>query len=85
MKKGARRMSKKNNMLNKKPQILKDLIIAGVLTEDDLKKLTPQDLLKNPAISFSDIKLISEMQKSVKNNKLLTYLSKDINVVDNDE
>lgn len=69
----------KKTALQQRLTILEKIISIGVTTEEDVKKLTPNDVAKIEGISFADILLICELQESIKNGKLFTFLTKTEN------
>ncbi len=68
-------MAKTISDMQKKQRILEKLVSLGITTEEDLKKLTPNDLTKNENLSFVELLLIYEMQEAVKNNRLFSFLA----------
>lgn len=69
-------MAKQISELQKKQRILEKLLSLGIKTEEELKKLTPNSLTKDESISFTELLLIYEMQESVKENRLFSFLVK---------
>ncbi|MCM1508436.1 MAG: hypothetical protein NC177_15100 [Ruminococcus flavefaciens] len=68
-------MAKIQNEMQKRMKILEKVISLGYKTEEDIKKLMPKDLLKDESLSFTDLLLIYDLQESVKNNRLFSFLS----------
>lgn len=68
-------MAKTQNEMQKRMKILEKVISLGYKTEEDIKKLMPKDLLKDESLSFTDLLLIYDLQESVKNNRLFSFLS----------
>jgi len=68
-------MAKIQNEMQKRMKILEKVISIGYKTEEDVKKLMPKDLLKDESLSFTDLLLIYNLQESVKNNRLFSFLS----------
>ncbi|MCM1364970.1 MAG: hypothetical protein NC122_07955 [Faecalibacterium sp.] len=68
-------MAKIQNEMQKRMKILEKVISLGYKTEEDIKKLMPKDLLKDESLSFTDLLLIYDLQESVKNNSLFSFLS----------
>ncbi len=69
------------NETQKRMKILEKVISLGIKTEEDIKKLTPKDLMKDESLTFADLMLIYDLQESVKNNRLFTFLSDGANEV----
>ena len=69
------------NETQKRMKILEKVISLGFKTEEDIKKLTPKDLMKDESLTFADLMLIYDLQESVKNNRLFTFLSDGANEV----
>lgn len=69
------------NETQKRMKILEKIISLGIKTEEDIKKLTPKDLMKDESLTFADLMLIYDLQESVKNNRLFTFLSDGANEV----
>ncbi len=74
-------MAKIQNEMQKRMKILEKVISLGYKTEEDIKKLMPKDLLKDENLSFTDLLLIYDLQESVKNNRLFSFLSDGANEV----
>ena len=70
-------MAKQVSETQKRVKIIEKLIALGVTTEEQVKKLTPNDLIKSEKMSFADILLIYELQDCVKNNKVFSFLAKN--------
>lgn len=68
-------MAKTQNEMQKRMKILEKVISLGYKTEEDIKKLMPKDLLKDESLSFTDLLLIYDLQESIKNNRLFSFLS----------
>ncbi len=69
-------MAKIVSETQKRVKIIEKLISAGITTEERIKKLTPAELTGYKDITFADILLICELQESVKNNKVISFLAK---------
>lgn len=72
-----KQMAKQVSETQKRVKIIEKLIALGVTSEDQVKKLTPNDLVKSEKMSFADILLIYELQDCVKNNKVFSFLAKN--------
>ena len=77
--KGVKTMAK--NEIQKRLKIIEKVIALGFKTEDDIKKILPNDLIKDNSLTFADILLIYDLQESVKNNKLFSFISTGSNEV----
>lgn len=60
--------------LGQKVKVLQKLFDNKVNTEKELQALDLERLLKIPNISIADIKIIVDIQKQSKANKLFSYL-----------
>lgn len=69
-------MAKVPNEVAKKFKALEKLVSLGIKTEDEVKKLTPKDLMDAKDISFADILMIYQIMESVKQNRLFSFLVK---------
>ena len=69
------------NEMQKRMKILEKVISLGFKNEEDIKKLSPKDLMKEESLSFSELLLIYELQESVKNNRLISFISSGANEV----
>lgn len=69
-------MAKMQSEIQKRMKILERVISLGYKTEEDIKKLTPKDLMKEESMTFADLLYISNLQESVKNNRLFSFLAK---------
>lgn len=50
------------------------LLEAGFATEKDILSMTLDEILSLPGIRLADIKCINELQKSIRENKIITFL-----------
>ena len=57
-----------------KMRVLTKLRDFGCRTEKELSALTMEQILKIPNITIPDMTVIAELQKSVRTNKLYSYL-----------
>ena len=64
-------MAKPMNETQKRVRVIEKLI-----DEEEVKKLTPNGLLKSDNISFEEVLLIYELQESVKKNRVFSFLAK---------
>ena len=70
-------MAKQISETQKRMKIIEKLILLGITTEDQVKKLEPADLLKCDKLSFEDIMLVNELQFSIKGNKVFSFLAQN--------
>lgn len=61
--------------LQQKVKVLGKLFDSGCKTEKDLQAISMEDILQIPGIKISDMKIILEIQKQTKANKLFAFLS----------
>ena len=63
-------------MINQKTiRVLNKIFEAGYTTEKDIVAMTMDDILKLKGITLVDLTIISELQKSIKANKVIIFLS----------
>ena len=71
-------MAKKQNTndaaLQQKLKVLQKLRDNAIKSEKELQSLTAERMVKIPGITVQEMEIIIELQKSVKNGKLYTYL-----------
>ena len=65
-------MAKGNN--NTQLKVLTKVLEAGYITEKDIAAMSIDKILEIPNITVPDIALISDLQKAVKANKVITFL-----------
>ncbi|MFQ7834849.1 MAG: hypothetical protein ACLRHX_17525 [Mediterraneibacter gnavus] len=56
-------------------KVLQRLFDAGYGTEKELVNMTMDEMLALPGVNVADLCIISELQKSIKANKVISYLS----------
>ena len=78
-------MAKVPNEVAKKFKALEKLVSLGISSEDEIKKLTPKDLMDAKDISFADVVMIYQIMESVKQNKLFAFLVKYEKVMNDGE
>lgn len=78
-------MAKVPNEVAKKFKALEKLVSLGISSEDEIKKLTPKDLMAAKDISFADVVMIYQIMESVKQNKLFSFLVKYEKVMNDGE
>ena len=55
-------------------KVLNKVLKAGFTTEKDISVMTMDDMLSLQGISVAEIAIINYLQKSIKANKVITYL-----------
>lgn len=65
---------KDTTTLQQKVKVLSKLFDSGIDTEKKLQQLDMEQILNVPGITVAEMKLIVELQKQTKANKLFTYL-----------
>lgn len=68
---------KDKNMLGQKVKVLQKLFDSKIRTERDLQALDMEKILDIPNITIADIRIISDIQKQSKANRLFSYLGGD--------
>ena len=61
-------------------EVIEKLASLGINTEEQLKKLTPKELLGVESLSFKEIELIGQLQECVNENLLFSFLTADMTV-----
>ena len=56
-------------------KVLQRLFDAGYGTEKEIVNMTMDEMLALPGVNVADLFIISELQKSIKANKVISYLS----------
>ncbi len=56
-------------------KVLQRLFDAGYVTEKEIVNMTMDEMLALPGVNVADLFIISELQKSIKANKVISYLS----------
>ena len=65
-------MAKTNNNIQLK--VLTKVLDAGYTTEKDITAMSIDKILEIPNVTVADIALISDLQKAIKANKVITFL-----------
>ena len=60
---------------NKAIKVLQRLFDAGYGTEKEIVNMTMDEMLALPGVNVADLCIISELQKSIKAKKVISYLS----------
>lgn len=68
-------MAKTMNETQKRIRIIEKLISLGITNEEQIKKITPNDLLKSTDISFEELIMIYDLQECVKKNRVFSFLA----------
>ncbi|MBR0349306.1 MAG: hypothetical protein IIX16_06670 [Clostridia bacterium] len=68
----------KTSKIQSKFEMIEKLALHGITTEEQIKKLTPKEALSMDEISFDDISLIHQIQDSVKENKVFSFLTSEL-------
>lgn len=55
-------------------KVLNKILDAGFTTEKDISAMTMDDILSMPGITVADIALVNELQKSIKGNRVISFL-----------
>ncbi|MDD3222212.1 MAG: hypothetical protein PHG07_07480 [Lachnospiraceae bacterium] len=55
-------------------KVLNKVLEAGFTTEKDIAAMTMDDMLNISGITLADIAIINYLQKSIKANKVISYL-----------
>ena len=55
-------------------KVLGKVLDAGFTTEKDISAMTMDDILSMQGMTVADIALINELQKSIKTNKVISFL-----------
>lgn len=70
----AVRKSEEELALQRKVKVMAKLFANGCRTESELQSLSMAAILKIQGITMDDLRIIMELQKSVKNRSLYSYL-----------
>lgn len=55
-------------------KVLNKVLDAGFTDEKTIAAMTIDDILKMPGVTVADIGIINELQKSIKANKVISFL-----------
>lgn len=55
-------------------KVLGKILDAGFTTEKDISAMTMDDILSMPSMTVLDIALVNELQKSIKGNRVISFL-----------
>lgn len=70
----------KENITQTKFSIIEKLALLGITTEEQMKKLTPKEVVNLEDVSFNDIEIIRQLQECVKENKVFSFLTAEITI-----
>lgn len=62
-------------------EVIEKLASLGINTEEQLKKLTPKELLGVESLSFKEIELIGQLQECVNENLLFSFLTAEMTAI----
>lgn len=68
----------KTSPIQMKFEVIEKLASLGINTEEQLKKLTPKELLGVETLSFKEIELIGQLQECVNENLLFSFLTAEM-------
>ena len=77
----AKKQNANDTALQQKLKVLKMLRDNSVDSEKDLQNLSAEAMLLIPGITIQDMAIIIEIQKSVKNGKLYSYLIETVELL----
>lgn len=67
-------MAKQVSVRTKKMKLLEKVIDAGLTTEEKIIAMTPADMVQLPDITTEELRLLCDLQDSIKNGALFTFL-----------
>lgn len=59
-------------------KVLNKVLEAGITDEKAISAMTMDDILSMQSITVADIALINDLQKSIKANKVISFLGGDV-------
>lgn len=62
-------------------KVMNKVFAAGFTEEQQIIKMNMDDILKIPGITVADILVINDLQKSIKTNKVITFLGASENSI----
>lgn len=62
-------------------EVIEKLASLSINTEEQLKKLTPKELLGVESLSFKEIELIGQLQECVNENLLFSFLTAEMTAI----
>ena len=72
---------KKISKVQMKIEVIEKLASLGINTEEQLKMLTPKELLGVESLSFKEIELIGQLQECVNENLLFSFLTAEMTAI----
>ena len=66
-------MAKQVSVRTKKMKLLEKVIDAGLTTEEKIIAMTPADMVQLPDITTEELRLLCDLQDSIKNGALFTF------------
>lgn len=76
----ARKNSEPISMRQQKLRLLERLFDAGIATDEAIANLQPVEMLQISDITTEDLRLLCDLQDSVKNGKTISFLAANANV-----
>ncbi len=67
-------MAKQISVRTKKIKLLEKVIDAGLNTEEKIAGMTPAEMVQLPDITTEELRLLCDLQDSMKNGTLFTFL-----------
>ena len=67
-------MAKQVSMRAKKMKLLDKVISAGLTSEEKIIAMTPTDMVQIPEITIEELRLLCDLQDSMKNNNFVAFL-----------
>ena len=67
-------MAKQISVRTKKIKLLEKVIDAGLNTEEKIAEMTPAEMVQLPDITTEELRLLCDLQDSMKNGTLFTFL-----------
>ena len=67
-------MAKQVSMRAKKMKLLDKVISAGLTSEEKIIAMTPTDMVQIPEITIEELRLLCDLQDSMKNNNFFAFL-----------
>ncbi len=67
-------MAKQVSMRAKKMKLLEKVISAGLTSEEKIISMTPADMVQLPEITTEELRLLCDLQDSMKNNNFFAFL-----------
>lgn len=67
-------MAKQITLRQKKLKLLEKVMAAGLVKEADITAMTPADMVKLPDITTEELRLLCDMQDSVRSGSFYSFL-----------